>query len=217
MASYDLFFTFAWAGESWMHRTLASRFLTRGWKGARVRVDAEGGGLKKHAGEGEFIPRRSEIVGSGVGEITWTRAFGGDVILRSSSSWSYLKLRFHYRLDSVHFGFWILKYHLDCSYWWICDLAVLDGWVIQVCKWVHSGWPFGHTPSRVIDFLLIIIIIRKLRSSYRLDGVLDGLFDWLEHAWWNIFVIRAKGRTGFVYIVVSHCKQSGLCLWDSCL
>ena len=93
-----------------------------------------------------------------------------------------LKLRCHYRLDSVHFGFWILKYHLDCSYWWICDLAVLDGWVIQVCKWVHSGWKFGHTPSRVICFLLIIIIIRKLRSSYRLDGVLDGLFDWLEHA-----------------------------------
>ena len=80
-------------------------------------------------------------------------------------------------LDEV----WSLNQDLDWSFWWRCGLAVLDGWVIQVCKWVHSGWPFEHTPSRVIDFI-IIISIRKLRSSYRLDGVLDGLFDWLEHA-----------------------------------
>ncbi len=80
-------------------------------------------------------------------------------------------------LDEV----WSLHQDLDWNFWWICDLAVLDGWVIQVGKWVHAGWKFGHTSSRVID-CLIIIIIRKLRSSYRLDGVLDGLFDWLEHA-----------------------------------
>jgi hypothetical protein len=50
-------------------------------------------------------------------------------------------------LDEV----WNLKQEVDRSFWWICDLVVLDGWVIQV------------SPSRVIDCLIIFLIIQKRR------------------------------------------------------